>query len=91
MRMLTRDVWWNEAAVTVYGLLAKLHDGKIRVENASGKAHKGGVLLRCAASIGADLDSFEFVGFPEGTTFAWENNELKIADCPVSGALIIVR
>ena len=81
----------GEAAVTVYGQLTKLHDGRIRIENASGKVHKGGVLLRCAASVGVDLDSFELVGFPEGTTFVWENNELKVADCLVPGLLMIVR
>ena len=81
----------GEAAVTVCGLMSKLYDGKIRVVNATGKVYKDVALLRCAASVGLTLDSFEFVGFPEGTTFTWENNELKIADCPVSGLMIIVK
>lgn len=81
----------GEAAVTVYGRLVKPGEGKIRIENAVAKAHKDAVLLRCAASINVDLNSFDFVGFPEGTAFMWTGSELKIATTPTSGLLMIVR
>lgn len=81
----------GEAAVTVHGFCEKTGDGKIVITNGSQSSRPGVVLFRCAGSYGLSLDSFEFVGFPEGTTFAWENNELKVADCPVEGLLLIVR
>lgn len=81
----------GEAAVTVYGFCEKTGNGQIVITNATPRSRPGVVLFRCAGSYGLSLDSFEFVGFPEGTTFAWENNELKVTDCPVEGFLLLVR
>lgn len=81
----------GEAAVTVHGLFEKTGDGKIVITNDDQRSRPGAVLFRCAGSYGLSLDSFEFVGFPEGTTFAWENDELKVTDCPVPGLILIVR
>ncbi|MGN0832863.1 MAG: hypothetical protein ACI4RD_04345 [Kiritimatiellia bacterium] len=79
------------AAITVYGRMVKLFDGKIRIENAGDGARAGVSLLRCSAAVGVDLDSFEFVGFPEGTAFAWADNELKVAATARKGLLILIR
>ena len=81
----------GEAAVTVHGFCEKTGDGKIVITNVTRRTRRGVVLFRCAGSYGLSLDSFEFDGFPEGTTFAWENDELKVADCPVPGLLLIIR
>ena len=61
------------------------------IENVGGRVRAGKVLLRCALAYGVSLDSFEFSGFPEGTTFAWTGTELKVLDCPQGGVVIIVR
>lgn len=79
------------AAVTAHGILSRSGDAKITIRNVSRRPHAGTVLLRCAESCGIDLASFEFVGFPEGTTFAWEGNELRVADCPTKGLVLIWR
>ena len=79
------------AAITVYGRMVKLFDGKIRIEHNGGKVRAGVTLLRCADSVGVDSDSFEFTGFPAGTKFAWENNELKIVSVERRGLMLLIR
>ena len=63
----------------------------IVITDTSARTRQDAVLLRCAGSFGLSLDGFRFVGFPEGTTFAFENDELKVVGCPVDGLLLILR
>lgn len=81
----------NDAAITVFGSLAKDMSGKIRISLADGETLPGGVrtLLRCADGGGLALDDFELVGFPEDVKFAWDGQELTITNA--QGLVISVR
>jgi hypothetical protein len=81
----------GEAAVTVYGFCERIGGGRIVITDVARRTRPGLVLFRCAGSYAISLDSFEFAGFPKGTTFAWENNELKVVDCPPAGLRVFVR
>jgi len=81
----------GDAAVTVYGVLSQIESEKIVIRNGGERMRKGVTLLKCAVSVGVSLDSFDFVGFPDGTKFGWTGTELKIVDCPQNGLIMVVR
>ena len=81
----------TDAAITVFGELAKGTAEKVRIVFADGETLPGGTrtLLSCAGTNGLTLDDFELVGFPEGVEFAWDGRNLTVMN--QLGLMILVK